>query len=151
MSSNRLLVIDDQIEIASLIAAAAHGCGYDTRSTSDAASFKREFDTFHPTLIALDLSMPDEDGVQLMRFLAEKTCTAGILIVSGSDQRVLDCAASLAKQRGLRMLGTIPKPFRRGPLKELFDQLRHKEADEMLAATPEAEFDRNEIRLRRSV
>lgn len=129
MSPNRLLVVDDQPEIASLIAAAAQGCGYDTRMTNDPVSFRREFESFQPTLIALDLSMPGEDGVQLMRFLAEKECKAGILIVSGSDQRVLDAAATLAQARGLRMLGTIPKPFRLASMKELFAKLRHEEPE----------------------
>lgn len=129
MSPNRLLVVDDQPDLAALIAAAAQGCDYDTRATNDAASFRREFESFQPTLIALDLTMPGEDGVQLMRFLAERGCKAGILIVSGADQRVLDCAASLAKARGLRMLGTIPKPFRLAPMRELFIKLRHDEAE----------------------
>lgn len=129
MSPNRLLVVDDQVEIGSLIAAAALGCDYEARATTDGESFKREYLSFHPTLVALDLSMPGEDGIQLLRFLAEKECTAGILIVSGFDQRVLQSAALLGRDRGLRMLGTIPKPFRLGTLRELFNTLRHKEPE----------------------
>jgi len=125
MSQDRLLVVDDQPEIASLIAAAGEACGYEARTAGDGALFRLEFEAFNPTLIALDLSMPGEDGIELMRYLAEKGCTAGVLIVSGSDDRVLEAAASLARVRGLRMLGTIPKPFRLKPLKELFAQLRH--------------------------
>ena len=129
MSPNRLLIVDDQVEIGSLIAAAALGCGYDARSTVDGESFRREFLAFQPTLVALDLSMPGEDGIQLLRFLAEQECAAGILIVSGFDQRVLQSAALLGRDRGLRMLGTIPKPFRLGTLRDLFNSLRHVEPE----------------------
>ena len=138
MSPNRLLIVDDEVAIGSLIAAAALGCGYDAHAMTDADSFKRQFLSFRPTLVALDLSMPGEDGIQLLRFLAESECDAGILIVSGFDQRVIECAASLGRGRGLRMLGTIPKPFRLGSLRELFNSLRHKDA-EPAAAEPAAE------------
>jgi len=38
---------------------------------------------------------------------------------------VLDSAAHLGIARGLRMLGTIPKPVRMAALLELFNKLRH--------------------------
>lgn len=138
MSPNRLLIVDDEVAIGSLIAAAALGCGYEAHATTDAESFKRHFLTFKPSLVALDLSMPGEDGIQLLRFLAEQECAAGILIVSGFDQRVLQSAALLGRDRGLRMLGTIPKPFRLGSLRELFNSLRHKD-DEPAASEQPAE------------
>lgn len=127
MSPNRLLVIDEQIEISAFIAAAGLGCGYDALSTTDADSFKREFAAFRPTLVAVDLSLADNRGMALLEFLAEQRCDAGILIVSGSNQRVIDRAAALMKKWGLRMLGTIPKPFRLGPVRELLDGLRQQE------------------------
>ncbi len=136
MSPNRLLIVDDEVAIGSLIAAAALGCGYDAHATTDADSFKRQFLSFRPTLVALDLSMPGEDGIQLLRFLAENECNAGILIVSGFDQRVLQSAALLGQDRGLRMLGTIPKPFRLSSLRDLFNSLRHEDAEP--AATEQA-------------
>jgi DNA-binding response OmpR family regulator len=138
MSPNRLLIIDDEVTIGSIIAAAALGAGYDARATITAESFKHEFLTFQPTLIALDLSMPDEDGIQILRFLAESGCTAGILIVSGFDHRVLESATRLGQTRGLRMLGTIPKPFRLIELRKLFDTLRHSEPEPIAPARDEA-------------
>ncbi len=129
MTPNRLLVVDDEAAIGSLIAAAALDCGYDALATVSAKTFKSELLSFQPTLIALDLSMPGEDGIELLRYLAETGCDAGILIVSGFDQRVVECAALLATSRGLRMLGTIPKPFRLATLKQLFDALRQNEPE----------------------
>jgi DNA-binding response OmpR family regulator len=128
MSPNRLLVIDEQIEIAAFIAAAGLGCGYDALSTTDIESFKREYAAFRPTLVALDLSLAKDRGMALLQFLAERRCEAGVLIVSGSNQRVLDRAAAMMKKQGLRMLGTIPKPFRLGPVRALLDGLRKAEA-----------------------
>jgi DNA-binding response OmpR family regulator len=126
MSPNRLLVIDEQIEIAAFIAAAGLGCGYDALSTTDVESFKREYAAFRPTLVALDLSLAKDRGMALLQFLAERQCEAGVLIVSGSNQRVLDRAAAMMKKQGLKMLGTIPKPFRLGPVRALLDGLRQE-------------------------
>lgn len=143
MATNRLLVVDDDAAISSLIAAAAMDCGYDALATTSAKDFKGGLLSFRPTLIGLDLSMPGEDGMELLRYLAENDCKAGILIVSGFDQRVLECAATLGKGRGLKMLGTIPKPFRLSTLRQLFDALRHNEPeqsalDQLAAPKPEA-------------
>lgn len=126
MERNRLLVVDDEMSIAALITATAMDCGYDAKIAVTAHAFKNEFLSFQPTLIALDLCMPGEDGIELLRYLADHECKAGILIVSGFDQRVLEGAVRLGTTRGLRMLGTIPKPFRLASLQELFNALRRE-------------------------
>lgn len=125
MSPNRVLVVDDEVALGNFIVEVAIRADYDARATADARSFKQQYAEFNPTLIVLDLSMPDVDGIELLRFLEAEHCEAGILIVSGFDQRVLDSAAHLGIARGLRMLGTIPKPVRMATLLELFSKLRH--------------------------
>lgn len=130
MSPNRLLIVDDEVAFGAFIVEVALRSGYDARATSDARTFKQDYADFRPTIIILDLSMPEIDGIELLRFLEAQRCEAGILIVSGFDQRVLDSAAHLGIARGLRMLGTIPKPVRVATLHELFGRLRHDEPED---------------------
>jgi len=124
MLSQRLLIIDDEFDLAVLIKEVAEDCGYDVRITVDSNSFKQTYASFRPDLIVLDLSLPGLDGIQLLRFLADNECTAKLLIVSGFDRKVRNAAEQLGGARGLKMVGNIPKPLRLSDLRVLLDGLR---------------------------
>lgn len=122
--TNRLLVIDDELEIATFIRDVAVQCGFEVRVTTEAAAFRREYLAFKPDLIVLDLSIPGMDGVELLRFLADHACTAKLLIISGFDRKVRTAAQNLGDARGLRMVGNIPKPIRAAELRMLLAGFR---------------------------
>ena len=124
MPSQRLLIIDDEFDIAVLVKEVAEDCGYDVRITVDSNSFKQTYASFAPDLIVLDLSLPGMDGVQLLRFLADAECTARLLILSGFDRKVRSAAEQLGGARGLKMVGSIAKPLRISDLRTLLDGLR---------------------------
>ncbi len=126
---NRILVVDDEVGFAHFMGEIAERCGYEAHATTNGDDFIRAFATFNPTLIVLDLVMPGIDGVELLRFLEESQCKAGILIVSGADDRLRQSIARLGIARGLRVLGTMPKPVRAAMLQDLFEKLRADDAD----------------------
>ena len=111
MNPNRLLVIDDEPDICEFIKDAAEGTGFEVTATSDPDDFRSGYRDFSPTVIILDLHIPDTDGVELLRYLAEDQCGAGILLISGVDSRVLRTARRLGASRGLNMLGSLQKPI----------------------------------------
>jgi DNA-binding response OmpR family regulator len=119
-----MLLIDDEPELARLIAHAAKTSGYAATATSDPESFKRHFEVAGADLIAIDLGMPRVDGIELLRFLAEAGCDAPILIVSGFDRRVLETTVRLGEALGLEMAGTVEKPVRLEELEALLQSLR---------------------------
>jgi EAL domain-containing protein (putative c-di-GMP-specific phosphodiesterase class I) len=65
--------------------------------------------------------MPELDGVEVLRMLGDESCEAGIFLVSGMDDRTLSAAQKFGTSIGLRMLGTLQKPF--SP-EELLQRLR---------------------------
>ena len=108
---NRLLVVDDQADILEFIATVAELVGYRVATAQNAErafALLREFD---PSLVILDLQMPDVDGVELIRQLATYGTRAPILISSGMDPRVLASVEQLGLTQGLNMIGTLQKPL----------------------------------------
>lgn len=61
------------------------------------------------TAIISDLSMPDMDGLVLMRHLSGRRCRAGIILRSGMDEEILNSAAGLVAAHGLSILGVLTK------------------------------------------
>jgi EAL domain-containing protein (putative c-di-GMP-specific phosphodiesterase class I)/ActR/RegA family two-component response regulator len=107
---NRLLIIDDDTGVREFIADVAEEANYDVYHTSCADDFMDACKSFKPSLIFIDLMMPNKDGIEILRSLAECSIQAKICIMSGMDKKVLQTAERLGKQRGLEMCGTILKP-----------------------------------------
>ena len=122
--SPTLLLIDDEPELSRLIAFAGEEAGYRPVETSNPADFRRRYETSGADLVAIDLGLPEEDGVELLRFLADRGCAAPILIVSGFDRRVLETATRLGEALGLNMVGHLEKPIRLDPLEALLRDIR---------------------------
>jgi DNA-binding response OmpR family regulator len=119
----RLLLIDDEPGIADFIRRAAEDIGFEVRATDRPTEFMALYASFQPTTIVLDLAMPEVDGVELMRWLADHGCKVPIMIISGIDQRVLDAASRLGEARGLRIARTLTKPIRLTTLRHAFNNL----------------------------
>jgi len=62
-------------------------------------------------LIILDLVMPDMDGVEVLRELADKVLGVSIVVMSGYDAGVLNSAMKLARARNLNVMSSLAKPF----------------------------------------
>jgi CheY-like chemotaxis protein len=121
----RLLIVDDEPAIAEMIGSVASARGYAVTTTSDAAAFLAAA-ALAPDVIVLDLSLPDTDGVELLRHLAEGGCRAKILIVSGFDERVLETSGRLGAALGLDVAGTLNKPIRIAELRSALARLEHE-------------------------
>ena len=120
----RLLLIDDEPQLADFVAKAGDLCGYAPQVADGDDDFRAEFLRHRPAVVALDLGMPDSDGVQLLRFLAEHVFDGPVLIISGFDRRVLDSAFRLGEALGLRMVGPLEKPTRLEALEELLLEVK---------------------------
>lgn len=120
MTVRHLLLIDDEPAFGRFIAHAAETGGYKAHVTMSAQPFMDKYRELQPAVVAVDLGMPQVDGVVLLRFLAEEKCTAPVIIISGFDRRVLDSSMRLGEALGLNMVGPLEKPVR---LQELLDLL----------------------------
>ncbi len=108
---NRLLVLDDEPGICEFVGEVAEGLGFEVSLTTQADEFRRRVSSFEPSVVVLDLQMPEADGIEQLRFLGETGCDAKVLLVSGMDTRVLATAEHLGRSLGVDMLGTQQKPL----------------------------------------
>ncbi len=134
----RLLVIDDEVQMCDLVTEVAGDRGFETAQVTTHADFKRLLHEFRPMFIVMDLSMPDGDGVELLRFLSAERSEASIILISGFDQTVLNAAKQLGVDRGLNLVGALQKPIMIAELEALLTEmpkLGHEvDASELMAA-----------------
>jgi len=111
MTSRRVLIIDDEPDIGEFIGAVAEGLGYEVTVTTEAEAFIDAYNAEHPDVVVVDVIMPNIDGIELVKYLAELGCSARVLVVSGYTERYLDNTTSLAEAYGLSSVTAMRKPI----------------------------------------
>jgi len=122
MSQPRLIVIDDEPDLAGFVCDVAEQTGFDAEQYNNAGIFIEKYDK-RADVIVLDLMMPGMDGVEVIRFLAGIDCDALLILISGFDSGVLHSAQKLASEQGLNFSGSLNKPFRYEELHQMLDGL----------------------------
>ncbi|MDY3919611.1 MAG: response regulator transcription factor [Candidatus Limivivens sp.] len=69
----KIMIVDDDLNIADLISLYLTKECFDTRIVADGEAALREFDTYAPNLILLDLMLPGIDGYQVCRELRQRS------------------------------------------------------------------------------
>lgn len=124
LGTNRMLIIDDDEDVAEFVRDVAEDLDIDVVIANDFEQFDSCYAAVDPTVIMLDLHMPDHDGVEYLRILGERNCGASILVISGFDSRILKTAVRLGEERGLKMSGALQKPIGLDLLRECLGGLR---------------------------
>jgi DNA-binding response OmpR family regulator len=81
----RVLVVEDDQEIAQVLQRSLRMEGYDVRLTDDGAQALDETQAFLPDLIVLDLGLPGMDGIEVARQLRRDKDDTPILILTARD------------------------------------------------------------------
>jgi DNA-binding response OmpR family regulator len=118
-ASNRLLIVDDEREIARLIEIPARQLGYDVLAINDTDLFEKSIQQFDPTIIMLDIAMPGRDGMELIGHLSAGGYQGKVVVMSGSHPSYIQMSSTIATVRGLNLAGSLAKPFRKQMVMEL--------------------------------
>ncbi len=142
MSAARVLVLDDEAAVGSLVARVATKLGFEVSVTQESEAFRRQYSGADPAVILLDLTLPDADGIEILKYLAKRNCKSQILLISGSDETVINTAKRLGQAQGLNVVGTLRKPFAVGSLRSELDRARENSAaaNDDCRASPAAEL-----------
>jgi EAL domain-containing protein (putative c-di-GMP-specific phosphodiesterase class I)/FixJ family two-component response regulator len=77
-----------------------------------------------PDILITDLEMPDMDGVELIRHIAEKHLVSALIVVSGRETNILSTVETMAQEHGLLVLGIAQKPLSFDNLANLLGRYR---------------------------
>jgi EAL domain-containing protein (putative c-di-GMP-specific phosphodiesterase class I)/ActR/RegA family two-component response regulator len=127
MSSNLILVVDDDEFQREAIGMQLSSLGWnEVILASSGTEALMHFTTYGNKIRAIisDLSMPDMDGLVLMRHLAQRRFQAAIILLSGVHDEILSSAAGLANAHGLDILGVLKKPSTSEELQSLLSRLQ---------------------------
>ncbi len=111
MVQERVLVCDDEAAVGRLVRNAIAPLGYEVRLATSGEELIACYDEFRPTVILLDMVMPEMDGNEVIVWLAQRGCTAKLVIMTGYHPEYADHAQILADYKGLGSVKTLRKPF----------------------------------------
>lgn len=111
MPEKRLLVCDDEPAVGRFVQNVVEPLGYDVRITTSGEELMRIYDDFQPSIILLDMVMPGADGNEVIMWLADRGCTARLIIMTGYHPDYAAHARVLARYKGLGSATTLDKPF----------------------------------------
>jgi two-component system OmpR family response regulator len=116
-TSHRVLVVDDEPNIADVVAMALRYQGFEVETAGDGTAALMAVDRFRPELIVLDIMLPDIEGFEVADRLRARGNDVPIVFLTARD-------ASEDKLRGLTMGGDdyVTKPF---SLEELVARIRN--------------------------
>jgi CheY-like chemotaxis protein len=118
MSEKRLLVIDDEPEFGEFVRKVATGLGYEARVTTSGREFQDAYHALQPTMIVMDMVMPEMDGNELVLWLMEQRYAAHLIIITGYSPDYAKDARVLAEFNGLRSVTALTKPISLAKLRE---------------------------------
>ena len=144
MTSNRLLIVDDDPGVLTFLGEVGRGYRYDVALAQSVDELRACYDAFDPSLIVLDLQYAHGDGIEVMSFLKQHGCDAPIVLISGFDSRVLETARRVGLEFGLTIVDALVKPIRPDTLGGVLNAHREPEAAEW-ADDLRAAIDRDDL------
>lgn len=118
VEKKRVLVIDDDLPLRGMLAAALRQHGFQVLLAGDGGEGQRAMTIHKPDVVLLDLAMPDVNGWDFLQRLQETGHLGKVPIIVVSAHLRIDPQAIL--QMGVRAI--LPKPFN---LQELIELIAH--------------------------
>jgi CheY-like chemotaxis protein len=115
----RVLVIDDDLPLRGMLAAALRQHGFQVLLAGDGGEGQRALNIHHPNVILLDLAMPNVNGWDFLQRLKETGHLGKIPVIVLSAHLRVEPQAVL--QMGVSAI--LPKPFNLTDLIDLIDHL----------------------------
>lgn len=115
----RILIVDDSPVLRLMLREMLEIQGHRIVGEADsAASALKAYKELKPQLVTLDISLPDKDGLAVLKELRQLDTSASVVIITGNNQKAIEQQAL-----NLKALGVLHKPFDQEELSALMDQV----------------------------
>ncbi|TQV73181.1 EAL domain-containing protein [Aliikangiella marina] len=145
IQSLKILVVDDDELMLDQVSLTLDKLGIDEvalmSNGADALAAVKNGGRFD--VVFLDLNMPEMDGIEVMRKLAEYEYAGSVALFSAEDFRILKTAESLAGAHDLNILGTLSKPVTVNSVIDLFSRFNNHLPKQ--ASKPVEKFTREQV------
>jgi two-component system alkaline phosphatase synthesis response regulator PhoP len=105
MKNSKILVVDDEPGILSLVTAYLKSEGYDYTTASDGIAGLQAVRTYQPDLIVLDIMLPGMDGIEMLSQLRRESDAYVIMLTARSEETDKIVGLSVGAD------DYLPKPF----------------------------------------
>lgn len=119
MTKPSIIIVDDDPVITSYIAEIMSEMGYATTQVASGKALLNLAEITTPCIVILDVVMPDMDGIEVLQALSEWDGQTSVILMSGYHEHYIDIANTLGKAQGLKIIGTLRKPFSPDELKNI--------------------------------
>lgn len=125
MGSDRVLtfVADDDADVRELLVSDLEGVGAEVLAAADGRAL---IDLLAanpgPAVVFLDIHMPEKDGIEVLKSLAQAPRPLVVYFVTGSAGVSLSSARMIAQALGLTVGGVLLKPFSASELRSAQEQ-----------------------------
>jgi CheY-like chemotaxis protein len=117
----RVLIVDDNADIAQVTSRLVTSMGHAVEVVTAPSRFMKTYLLFEPEIILLDIVMPEVDGLEIVRWLANVNYAGRIVLMSGSE-KCMDLAGRLAAAHLCMRVSKLPKPFQLNQLERVIFQ-----------------------------
>lgn len=119
----KILVVDDEVEVANFLCAFLKRLGLTAEKANSGKEALETFSRYKPDWAFLDIKMPDMDGLELLKKMKEINANINAIMITGKDDdvvqneaRLLGASDYIVKPMDLDEMRTIIK--RHIPIKE---------------------------------
>jgi len=118
----KVFLLDDDELIVSMLARALRKAGYEVKPETETAGVMEKIRAFSPDVIMLDIRMPDRDGMDVLREIAERRIDAEVVMLTADDT-----AESAVQAMKLGAADYLTKPFNTDEVKIVLEKVIEKE------------------------
>ena len=108
MKKIKVLIVEDDKNLALLLEARLKAANYDVKIANSAGEAYRIFVSFKPQLVLTDIGIGDENGLNLIERIRSQGSDVNAIYMTGDLERY---RSALVKERKLHHAQVIAKPF----------------------------------------
>jgi CheY-like chemotaxis protein len=132
--NTKVLVVDDNILLASLLKMMLEDEGYEARSAGDGLDGYKSYLLFRPEVVITDLHMPKANGMELMENIRKQDPGVKTIYMSGDMHPF---SPLLDEEKSRYPVSLLPKPFSKGELLNLLAEFGNGGKEGGLLDSPE--------------